>query len=124
MSSPDEQKCASDVEPSSTRVCWELSYEHGYAAAPDESQSALGMVVLMLLRDNRTDNWDDRDKFAAIVRDHADLKIPEIAGLLGMSPMEVHQVPSVDDPPWTLTHPEEERRIHLRRWTEGANSPE
>ena len=94
---------------------WELMYEHGFASAPDDSESALGMVLLMLLDKTRTDEWEDRQKYAAIARDHSDLNVPEIAGLLGMSAMEVHQVAAVDGPPWTLTHPEENRQVRLRR---------
>jgi hypothetical protein len=93
-------------------------YEHGFASAPTDSESALGMVLLMLVDENRTDEWDDSQKCAAIARDHSDLSVREIAGLLGMSVMEVHQTSAVDGPPWTLTHPEEERRVTLRRWTE------
>ncbi|WP_154021002.1 hypothetical protein [Haloarcula sp. CBA1127] len=96
-------------------MSWELTYERGFASAPDDSESALGMVLLMLLDTNRTDEWEDRRKCAAIARDHSDLNVPEIAGLLGMEPMGVHHASAVGEPPWTLTHPEENRRVRLRR---------
>jgi hypothetical protein len=57
-------------------------YEHGFASASTDSESALRMVLLMLLNENRTGDWDDRQKCAAIARDYADLSVQEIAGLL------------------------------------------
>jgi len=115
MSWPDERTRVSGGSSDENVVNWRLMYEHGFASAPADSESALGMVLLMLLNKNRTDEWEDCQKCAAIARDYSDLNVPKIAGLLGMSPMGVHQAADAGEPPWTLTHPEENRQVRLRR---------
>ncbi|WP_284011729.1 hypothetical protein [Haloarcula pelagica] len=116
MSSP-----TSSTQTDDATVCWELSVDgerYCYATTPDESATALDMVILMFLDETKTDSWDDVGRFAAIARDYSTLGPREIAGILGIDLLRVVSAPDPSDPPWTFSDPRGGDVATLRTWTE------